>query len=132
MWDVNYNAILEDVKKINEDASTLIDLLQKDYEADENDWCKMLRIRERLFYFQYFIFLRADWYDLSYKMESDKDRFEVQKIAQCHLKRFEEEVELMIFTGRNWKFKDYRCINFQKRLEELFVNIQEAFEKGKE
>ena len=38
MWDVNYNAILEDVKKINEDASTLIDLLQKDYEADENDY----------------------------------------------------------------------------------------------
>ena len=130
MWDVDYEGMYDDVWKLRNDADKLADLLRDDYESDINDWCRMAKIGEILSGLMDSIISCQDWDLFLYKMESDKDKFEVQKMIKYQMEKLYRHVERPINIARIWKMKDYRCINFQNRMEALFVRIQEEIQEA--
>ncbi len=120
--------LLDDLAKLTDDCFKIIDNLNDEYDSDINDWCKMSRMNEKLRCLRTKMFIVTDLYILSRDMENEKDRFEVQKMAQYHEEKLDEELESLIEIGRVWKLRDYRCIDWAKRLVELSTRIKDFFE----
>ena len=119
-----YNRI-DDVKNLLDDGYDIAQALGEDCEADENDWAKMLRFTDRLYNFKYRMILFDDIYTVIERMESERDRSIVQENFQYHIEQFEAEIDLFIKISRTWKMEDYRCRNFQRRMEDLFLELRE-------
>ena len=125
------NEVLEEIDKFLDEGIKLQDALNEDYEADVNDYIKMVQMIERVYFFKQAIFSTADFYFLLHKVEyqSEKDKFEAQKIIVLNFKGFIDNIASIIEAGRLWKYKDYRCIDWIKRLTEFMVEIKDGFEE---
>ncbi len=125
------NEVLEEISKFLEESEKLLDSLEEDYETDEGDWDNMLRMREKLFCISSEVLSITDFYILLHYVEyqSEKDKFEAQKIIVRNFKKFIDSIDVMINVGRLWKYKDYRCIDWIKRLTEFMVEIKDGFEE---
>lgn len=125
MKNIDWNKTLNDIEKLYDDASTLERSLADDYDSDINDWCKMLRFMDRLHGFKKEVFAYLDFNSLIASMENEKDRFLVQKTAQFHTDTFKGTIDVFIDISRNWKMRDYRCQNYQRRMETFFLELQQ-------
>lgn len=113
--------------EFKDEMSDLIDVMLKDFEVSEDDFRRMQLILEKIFTFVHSLWLWFDIMTLENVMETEKDRFEVQKFSMQCRKELDENVEIFIQIGRTWKFDDYRCIDLMKRLTEFFVEVKPAF-----
>lgn len=125
----NVRDIMDDLNELEDEAFALIDSLGSDNDADLNDWRKISVMCERTVLLKDLISCVADLYLLIGKMESDKDRFEVQKIGQYHFERFNQVVESLLHVGRVWKYRDYRCIDWIKRFTALVEGVEAFFKE---
>lgn len=65
--------------------------------------------------------------DLAYRMNDEKDRFEIQRLIKKLTESYQETLDSVIETGRLWKFYDYRCIDWEKRLVSLMIELKSFF-----
>lgn len=121
----DYKKIKEDYDEILEYANSIIESGDLEFE----DLLALRRIWERCWYFADFVNINYDFMDLVSEMESEKDRFEVQKIQKCYKDKLSEEIKGLIDCGRSWKFEDYRCIDWTKQLVEFMQRVKETFFK---
>jgi len=121
--------ILHMINKFVDESDSLIEALLNDYEMDIDDWAKMRVIRERLVWgIWYMVDSYSRIQDLSYRIENEKDRFETQKMAKKYGDDIKSGIDATIeLLGTIFKFKDYRCIDFQKRLKKFICNIKVFF-----
>lgn len=120
--------MLEDLKNLQKECTSLVDSLRENLDPDINDWCNMSRIVEKQHELTYRIRVYKDLYIAILIIENDKDRFEIQKMAQKHFDGTKEYIETLIKIGRTWRFKDYRCRGFMRRLVDFLVEAEALFE----
>lgn len=113
--------------KFRDEISDLLEVMEKDIEVSADDFYNMLRILDKVCDLAMHFFLWHDVTDIENVMETEKDRFEIQKFSMKCKKEIDEKLEKIIKMGRTWKFKDYRCIDVIKRLTEFTVEAKEAF-----
>lgn len=124
----NVREIQNDIDNLCSEAEKLIDSLGDDPDSDTNDWTKMQRVWEKIGFLEYRIEVVSDFIVLIYDIENEKEKFKVQKTAQYHYKDFEKTLGRILEICRLWKFRDYRCIDWIKRLSETIVDIKKYYE----
>lgn len=116
---IDWNKVMEELNQLIDEGYGLIGLI-----GDYDDHM-MRRYLDRLHRFRYYqLFSYLDFRHLVISMESEKDRFEVQKIAQYHDKCLRDEVESFITISRQWEADDYRCRRYQERMEKIFLKLK--------
>ena len=127
------NFTFKDIIDLRNDAYELCNSLADNYGGDvseANDWCKMCRIYEKLDAIVEKFLLCAEFGCLPSLMESEKDRFEILKVYRKRLREiYKKDFDAIIGISRNWEMYDYRCQNFQRRMEETFLAVQSSFEE---
>lgn len=128
MENLNLFEMNERIIALRNDAHKLCISLGKDYDSDVNDWCDMWRVNERLgaTIGKMFVYMKFECTPNS--MENEKDKFEAQKLVrqffQFEIESISKDFDVFIDISRNWKMHDYRCQNFQRRMEETFLELQ--------
>lgn len=122
-----YDQIFKECNELCDNAGKLVDSRNANFDMDDNDFIMLRRLFERLIYFPDIVNICLDFSYLISVMESEKDRFEVQKKQQYHINNFQREIESFIECGRSWKFEDYRCVDWERRLVEFMLNVRETF-----
>ena len=123
---MNIVDVFDAISGFRKEISDLIDVMANDYEVSGDDYRKIYRMFEKMYYFNDMVFFYGDTLILVDEMETDKDRFGVQKFSSGCEKYLNEELETLIEIGRTWKYEDYRCIDLMKRLTEFLVKAKEA------
>lgn len=104
--------------------------------GDENDWGQLGRIRDRLFGLDSLIC--AEWHMANCLIEiSDIDDAAEPKFTFIAEKSKNQFVKLVLFVNvenlldisRNWKFADYRAINFQNDLRRTMEDIRKRYKE---
>lgn len=121
----NIDEMINKLNELRDERFSLADVLTND--GDVNDWCKMMRLGPMLTNMHYEILTYSNFMYLINKMENEKDKFEVQKCTKHHKEYFEEDIKGHIKIGRTWNFQDYRCREWQKRLEKFMCDVQDYF-----
>ena len=118
------NELLDDLGELRDDGFKITDKLTDEYDADINDWCKMSRMNEKLRCLRTKMYIVTDLYILSRDMENEKDKFEVQKMAQYHEKELNEELESLMSDGelRETQTANYFSNIYPIDCAVLFVN----------
>lgn len=119
-------AILDAINGFTEEISDLMDAMGDDYDVSGDDYRKICRIFEKMYFFGDMVSFYGGIMLLMDDMETDKDRFEVQKFSSKWEKYLEERLESLIKIGRTWKYEDYRCIDLMRRTTEYFVKAKAA------
>lgn len=125
-------AILEAVEAIEaiagfrKEMDDLMDIMVNDVEVSGDDYRRIARISDRMLILEDQVGLCYNGTILIKRMETEKDRFEVQKFMALIEKNLDNKLESMIKVGRTWKFKDYKCIDLIKRLTEFLVETKEG------
>lgn len=111
-----------------EEADALVESLASSGEEKYiNDWGAMREIRESMYLLRHLYVSYLGYNLLISKMETDKDKFEAQKMAKLdNHDSFEACLDNWIQRCRLTKFEDYRCIDFSKRFVDFLVAIQNA------
>lgn len=129
MENLNLFEMNKNIIDLRDDAYKLCRSLSEDYDADTNDWCKMWRFEEKLDAIISKMFLYMKFECMPNSIENEKDKFEAQKFVrqffQSEIESMSEDFDVFIDISRNWKMRDYRCQNFQRRMEETFLEFQE-------
>lgn len=124
----NVKEIIEEIGKIIDECSALVRRLGEDVDSSVNDWAKMRVFSECAFYIRYRVEVCADLLWVEGRMENEKDVFWIKKIQKEHLESLNEEIESFIFRIRTWKFEDYRCRDWLKKMEDILLGIKEFYE----
>lgn len=120
--DLRYVKIYEKLEEVIDEGFTL-------RENIEEDCLNVSRVVERLkLSVEDKMEAVIDFQSLAVDMENEKDRFLAQKSERKHFSKFLDELESLIKIGRVWKFEDYRCIDWIKRVVDILVEIKELFE----
>lgn len=123
--NVEYIKTYEKFRAIVDEGVELRDCVELD------DSVNMYRILDRVTEsLSYKMSLIIDFQSLAFEIESEKDKFLVQKIERKHFNELIDGFDRVIKIGRIWKFEDYRCIDWIKRLVELLEKMKEFFEEG--
>lgn len=123
----DFNKLMKDYDDIKKHVVSLIDSRNTHFDIDDYDFIALRRLFERLLYFPYFLYITLDFNDLVAIMENEKDRFEVQKIQKHYIDKLCQEIDSFISCGRSWGFKDYRCVDWERRLVDFMVSVKETF-----
>lgn len=78
-----------------------------------------------IFEIEYRVNLIYSFFFLILVMETDKDKFEVQKILNNFFELFIEDIDRLIKSARTTKFNDYRLIDWERRVAILLVEIKQ-------
>lgn len=126
----NIDEIISSTKELLDSSHDLIHTLaQADYDVDINDFSNIKVFSERLDQFWACTLVYSDFSCLIDDLELEKDRFLAQKAAKFSIDNFHTQIDTMLYISRNWNFQDYRCRNFQKRVEDTFAEIKACAQK---
>lgn len=117
IFNADFNKILDYMQEFLDEARMIRDSLYSDiYELllIQDEIRKVLRIEDKIMFLWH---LRS----LILNMETDKDKFEVQKLLNLEFESFLMNLDELIKSVRTTKFDDYRCIDWGKRLVGLLV-----------
>lgn len=123
----NVNEMSKEICKSIDECITLVNRLTEDVDASSNDWANMRVLRKRTELVHYDVIVCFDLVCLVYQMENEKDVFSVKKCQKYHLENLNGEIERYIRDIRTWKFEDYRCRDWLKRMEDILLGIKEFF-----
>lgn len=123
----DYNELIKDFRDIRDHGLMLIESADTNLDLDVGDYTSLGRLLERLMYFSFLVRVTLGFNELVSQMENEKDRFEVQKFQKNFIDFFGDEIDSFIRCGRSWKFEDYRCIDWEKRLVDYMLDVKETF-----
>ena len=123
-----YIKISMGARDLSNEAWTLIKSLSNDNESDVNDWCKMYRVELMKEDFMHLADFLIELNLMFYGMENEKDKFVVQKVNYKYAERVKESLNSLIKIGRTWKFSDYRCIDWIKRMGDSLGEFKQFFD----
>ena len=128
----NVDEIVEEIGKIIDEGYTLVDRLGEEVDSSVNDWANMRVLIGRTQSVEYDAIVCFELVCLEYRMENEKDVFWIKKYQKNHLKKLNNDVERYITCIRTWKFEDYRCREWLKRMEDILLGIKEFYACCKE
>lgn len=91
------------------------------YMADREDLCC---INYELTGFSRFYSACADFLELLFKMENEKDQFTVQSAAHHQFQILRQEIDRLINIADTWKMDNFKCQNFMRQMKNTFVEIK--------
>lgn len=118
----------DDLISLRNEARDLINSFVPDI-GNIMDWCLMCRMYEITNHLFFRLKVINNFMALENVMKNEKDKFEIQKIGQDFFVDFEDLLDRTIKNGRLWKFEDYRCVDWIKRLTSLLYEVQEFFKE---
>lgn len=76
---------------------------------------------------------RVLFIDEAYTLASeDEYAFDFQKARKSFTKSYDEKCKGLLKRCREWKFKDYRIVNFMKRLEHIYGGAKFSLHNSKD
>lgn len=123
----NIKQLFNNCYELRDDAEELIKSRNTNFDMSDQDFITLRRLFERILYFPDMVNIVLDFSDLISVMESEKDKFEIQKRQQYYIKNLKGEIDTFLTCGRSWKFEDYRCVDWEKRLVNFMLDAKETF-----
>lgn len=130
MQTIYMDKIWKETESLYNEGIVLLDALERDYDTDPNDFSKIIRFTDRLNNFRYLTLVYYDMVIITSSITNEKERFEIQKIANNHFNHFTSEIESYINICNTWKLRDYRCQNYQKKLGDFFTDLKKQFSEA--
>lgn len=128
---------LDIVEDLGDYALSIIDKMANDSDTDVNDWCKMHRLRERLFTINRLIVAEDVFcyalYEMNNMKQSDEDSkwtFPLEKHLNSFFKEiFLPAIDVLVDCSRSWSFEDYRARNFQDKLRQKMEMLRDWYKE---
>lgn len=116
---------IADYDELLSDVEQLLEVFRNDDNVDVYDWFKLHRFWDRMLYVRPKFFVYVNFLILIREVESEKDRFMIQKKAKYQEEDFFDNIESFIIVSKTWGLKDYRAINWQQRLLQFATDFKE-------
>lgn len=127
MNKLKFDKVLNDYTKLYGEGDALSESLSENFDNFVDFHligCTLEKHRALLYRLSVYLKLNG----LIFKVESDKDRFEVQKAAKALSNETKEHIKELVEYGRTMDFDDYRCKDFMRRWVDFLLEAETLFE----
>lgn len=107
-----------------------VKLLAEQWDIESlNDLYQLAMMGEGIKYLQHMMCVTMTFYTAIQLMETEKDKFEMQRNLEHEYKNLINYLDFFIQERRLWKSENYRCADWVKRVVDIVVSIKEFFEE---